>query len=142
MKQELILILLIFSALLSLSLSLSSFTYILAQEQVEGQQYPSADAGADQSVKEGGIVVLNGTGSSDPNGKIVSYAGGIEDSDDDAPTILLNGQNTSIATFTAPMIAGNVSSNSYLFELTVMDGDGLFGSDTNKVVVSRSEEQE
>ena len=55
---------------------------------------------------------------------------------------LLNGQNTSIETFTAPTIAGNVSSNSYLFELTVMDNDGLFGSDTNKVVVSHSEEQE
>ena len=106
---------------------------------MKGQQYPSADAGADQSVKEGDIVVLNGTGSSDPNGKIVSYAWGIEDSDDDAPTILLNGQNTSIATFTAPMIAGNVSSN---YQLTVMDNDGLFGSDTNKVVVSHSEEQE
>ena len=53
---------LIFSALLSLSLSLSFFTYILAQEQVEGQQYPLAEAGADQSVKEGDIVVLNGTG--------------------------------------------------------------------------------
>lgn len=145
-KQELISILLIFSALLCLSLSLSLFlslfTYILAQEQLKGQQYPSADVGADQSVKEGDIVVLNGTGSSDPNGKIVSYAWGIEDSDDDAPTILLNGQNTSIATFTAPMIAGNVSSNSYLFELTVMDNDGLFGSDTKEVVVSRSEEQE
>lgn len=74
------------------------------------------------------IVVLNGTGSSDPNGKIVSYAWGIEDSDDDAPTILLNGLSTPIATFTAPMIAGNVSSNSYLLELTVMDNDGLFGS--------------
>jgi hypothetical protein len=36
---------------------------------MKGQQYPSADAGADQSVKEGDIVVLNGTGSSDPNGK-------------------------------------------------------------------------
>ena len=146
MKQELISILLIFSALLCLSLSLSLFsslfTYILAQEQVKGQQYPSADAGADQSVKEGDIVVLNGTGSSDPNGKIVSYAWGIEDSDDDAPTILLNGQNTSIATFTAPMIAGNVSSNSYLFELTVMDNDGLFGSDTKEVVVSRGDKQE
>ena len=40
-------------------------------------------------------------GSSDLNGKIESYAWGIEDSDDDAPTILLNEQNTSIATFTA-----------------------------------------
>jgi len=26
---------------------------------MKGQQYPSADAGADQSVKEGDIVVLN-----------------------------------------------------------------------------------
>jgi hypothetical protein len=56
----------IFSALLYLSLSLSLFlslslslfTYILAQKQVKGQQYPSADAGADQSVKEGDSVVL------------------------------------------------------------------------------------
>jgi hypothetical protein len=62
--------------------------------------------------------------------------------DDDAPTILLNGQNTSIAKFTAPMIAGKVSSNSYLFELTVMDSDGLFGSDTNKVVVIHGTEHE
>jgi hypothetical protein len=136
MKQELIPILLIFSALLYLSLylslSLSLFTYILAQEQMKGQQYPSADAGADQSVKEGDIVVLNGTGSSDPNGKIVSYAWGIEDSDDDAPTILLNGQNTSIATFTAPMIAGNVSSNSYLFELTVSSSTAVELSNKNE----------
>ena len=62
MKQELIPILLIFSALLSLSLSLSLFTYTLAQEQMKEQQYPLAEAGADQSVKEGDIVVLNGTG--------------------------------------------------------------------------------
>ena len=63
---------------------------------MKGQQYPSADAGPDQSVKEGDIVFLNGTGSSDPNGKIVSYAWGIEDSDDDAPTILLNGHHYNI----------------------------------------------
>jgi hypothetical protein len=59
----------------------------------------------------------------------------IKDSDDDVPTILLN---TSIAIFTAPpVIAGNASFNSY-----VMDNDDLFGSDTDKVVVSRSEERE
>jgi hypothetical protein len=136
MKQALIMSLLIFGVLLWLSLS----TDIIAQEQTEGQGYPSADSGADQSVKEGDVVVLNGTGSSDPNGKIVSYAWGIEDSDDDAPAISLNGQDTSIATFTAPMVVGNVSSNSYLFELTITDNDGLFGSDTNKVVVDRSAE--
>jgi hypothetical protein len=119
------------SLMLSLLLSLSLFTDIAAQKQ----QYPTADAGPDQSVNEGEIVVLNATGSFDPNGKIVSYAWGIEDSDDEAPAISLNGQNTSIATFAAPMIVGNVSSNSYLFELTVTDSSGFIGSDTAKVVV-------
>ena len=119
------------SLVLSLLLSLSLFTDIAAQEQ----QYPTADAGPDQSVNVGEIVVLNATGSFDPSGKIVSYAWGIEDSDDEAPVISLNGQNTSIATFTAPMIVGNVSSNSYLFEVTVTDSSGLIGSDSTKVVV-------
>lgn len=117
--------------MLSLLLSLSLFTDIAAQEQ----QYPKPDAGPDQSVNVGEIVVLNATGSFDPNGKIGSYAWGIEDSDDEAPAVSLNGQNTSIASFTAPMIVGNVSSNSYLFELTVIDSRGLIGSDTTKVVV-------
>jgi len=117
--------------MLSLVLSLSLFTDIAGQEE----QYPTADAGPDQSVNIGEIVVLNATGSFDPNGKIVSYAWGIEDSDDEAPAVSLNGQNTSIATFTVPMIVGNVSSNSYLFELTVTDNSGFIGSDTTKVIV-------
>lgn len=119
------------SLVLSLLLSLSLFTDIAAQEQ----QYPTAEAGPDQSVNVGEIVVLNATGSFDPSGKIVSYAWGIEDSDDEAPVVSLNGQNTSIATFTAPMIVGNVSANSYLFELTVTDNSGFINSDTTKVVV-------
>ena len=119
------------SLMLSLVLSLSLFTDIAGQEE----QYPTADAGPDQSVNVGEIVVLNATGSFDPNGKIVSYAWGIEDSDDEAPAVSLNGQNTSIATFTVPMIVGNVSSNSYLFELTVTDNSGFIGSDTTKVIV-------
>ena len=119
------------SLMLSLLLSLPLFTDIPAQEE----QYPTADEGPDQSVNVGEIVVLNATGSFDPNGKIVSYAWGIEDSDDEAPAVSLNGQNTSIATFTAPMIVGNVSANSYLFELTVTDNRGFIYSDTTKVVV-------
>jgi hypothetical protein len=119
------------SLILSLILSFSLFTDIAAQEE----QFPTADAGPDQSVNVGEIVVLNAIGSFDPNGKIVSYAWGIEDSDDEAQAVSLNGQNTSIATFTAPMIVGNVSSNSYLFELTVTDNGGFLDSDTTKVVV-------
>jgi hypothetical protein len=49
--------------------------------------------------------------------------------------IVLDGQNTSIATFTAPKVVGKVDSNSYLFELTVTDNEGLINSNTSKVVV-------
>jgi hypothetical protein len=69
----------------------------------------------------------------DPDGQIVSYAWGIEDSDDEAPPISLKGQDTSVATFTAPVVVGNVSANSYLFELTVTDDDGLIGTATSKL---------
>ena len=51
--------------------------------------------------------------------------------------VSLNGQNTYLATFTAPKVAGNVSANSYLFELTVTDNDGLIASNTSKVVLGR-----
>jgi hypothetical protein len=108
-----------------------------AGQQVENQP-PVADTSPDQGVNEGDLVVLNGSGSFDPDGQIVSYAWGIEDSDDDAPPISLTGQDTSIATFTAPMVVGNVSANSYLFELTVTDNDGLIGTATSKVVVEKS----
>jgi hypothetical protein len=36
------------------------------------------------------------------------------------------------------MVAGNVNANSYLFELTVSDDNGLKGTDTSKVVVEKS----
>jgi hypothetical protein len=128
------------TTLLSL-LYVPSFSGELAQGQVGQQQTgnvpPMANTSPDQRVSEGDIVTLNGSGSFDPDGKIVSYTWGIEDSDDEAPPVSLNGQNTSIATFTAPMVAGNVNANSYLFELTVTDNNGLKGTNTSKVVVEK-----
>jgi PKD domain len=130
--------------LLTTSLSLlyvPSFSGDLAQGQVGQQQAgnvpPIANTSLDQRVNEGDLVTLNGSGSFDPDGKIVSYTWGIEDSDDEAPPVSLNGQNTSMATFTAPMVAGNVNANSYLFELTVTDNNGLKGTNTSKVVVEK-----
>jgi hypothetical protein len=123
--------------LLTLSLSVPSFLQnVLAQEQ-QVKRPPIVNAGPDQMVNEGDRVILNGTGSFDPDGEIVSYAWGVEDSDDEAPPVSLNGQNTYIATFTAPKVAGDVSANSYLFELTVTDNDGLIGSNASKVVVGK-----
>jgi hypothetical protein len=100
--------------LLTLLLSLSTPSFLqnaLAQVQEHQQQPPVVNPGPDQLVNEGDLVILNGTVSFDPEGKIVSYALGIEDSDDEAPPVSLNGQNTSIATFTAPMVVGNVNAN-------------------------------
>jgi hypothetical protein len=123
--------------LFTLPLSVPPFLQnVLAQEQ-QVNQPPIVNTGPDQMVNEGDRVILNGTGSFDPDGEIVSYAWGVEDSDDEAPPVSLNGQNTNIATFTAPKIAGDVSANSYLFELTVTDNDGLIGSNASKVVVRK-----
>jgi hypothetical protein len=110
----------------------------LAPGQTEQQQSPPVvNASPDQTVKEEDLVTLSGTGSFDPDGEIVSYGWGIEDSDDSSPPIVLEGQNTPVATFTAPKVVDSVDSNSYLFELTVTDNDGLIGSNTFKVVVTK-----
>ena len=110
----------------------------LVQGQTEQQQSPPiANPGPDQVVNEGDRVTLTGTSSSDSDGKIVSYTWGIEDSDDESPPLLIEGQNSPIATFTAPMVVGDVDSNSYLFELIVTDNEGLTGSNTSEVVVTK-----
>jgi hypothetical protein len=109
----------------------------LAHGQTEQQFPPVVNASPEQIVNEGDLVTLSGTDSFDPDGKIVSYAWGIEDSDDNSPPIVLEGQNTPVATFTAPNVVDGVDSNSYLFELTVTDNDGLKGSNAFKVVVVR-----
>ena len=123
-------------------LTLTLFVNTLVQGQTDQQQQqqkspPIANAGPDQVVNEGDRVTLTGTSSSDSDGKIVSYTLGIEDSDDESPPLLIEGQNTPIATFYAPSVVGDVDSNSYLFELTVTDNEGLTGSNTSEVVVTK-----
>jgi hypothetical protein len=132
--------------LLAISLSLlpvPSFFQVLPAEgqRLQGNQPPKANSGPDQRVNEGDLVTLNGSGSFDRDGEIVSYTWGIEDSDDEAPAISLDGRNSSIATFTAPTVVGSVDANSYLFELTVTDSHGLKGTDTSKVVVQKGAAQ-
>jgi chitinase len=120
----------------------SFFQVVPAQgQQLQGNQPPMAKSGPDQRVSEGDLVTLNGSGSFDQDGEIVSYTWGIEDSDDEAPAISLSGKDSSTATFTAPMVVGSVDANSYLFELTVTDSDGLKGTDTSKVVVLKGATQ-
>jgi hypothetical protein len=54
------------------------------------------------------------------------------------PPVSLSGKNASVAAFTAPTVVGNVNANSYLFELTVTDNDGLMDTATSKIVVEKS----
>lgn len=88
--------------LLTLALFVNTLVQGQTDQQQQQQSYPIANAGPDQVVNEGDRVTLTGTSSSDSDGKIVSYTWGIEDSDDESPPLLIEGQNSPIATFTAP----------------------------------------
>jgi len=89
-----------------------------------GNHAPTANAGADQSVKPGELVTLDGSGSTDPDGDPLTYfwqqIGGAAVSF--TPTL-------SRTTFTAPVQSGLLT-----FTLTVTDTGGL--SDSDLVVIT------
>jgi PKD repeat protein len=89
---------------------------------------PIADAGPDQTVPKKTMVTLNGTGSSDPDGDILTYAW----SQTGGPIVLLSGADTVNPTFTPP------ESGIYTFQLTVDDGDGGVSSDTVDVTATNT----
>ena len=101
---------------------------------------PTALAGADQVVKEGDKVTLDGTGSFDPDGTIVSYKWMLEEWDDEDPPATLSDANTTTATFTAPVL--NSTSGAYGLDLTVTDNDGLTHTDSKVVTVKKAASEE
>ena len=90
---------------------------------------PVADAGPDQTVKDGDSVTLDGTGSSDSNGTIVAYSW-VQTA---GPTVALTGASTVMPNFTAPAVATNTV---LTFQLTVTDNDGLTSADLVNVTVA------
>ena len=86
---------------------------------------PTANAGDDISVSPGGEVTLNGSGSYDGNGNIISY----EWVQISGNSVALADEESSVTTFTAPDETGSL-----VFRLTVYDND--INEDTDEVMVN------
>lgn len=89
---------------------------------------PTADAGEDQTVEAGSMVVLDGSGSADPDGDALEYAW----SQIEGPeTVVLEGADSALAGFTAG------ATGTYRFQLVVRDGKVESAPDTVSVTVVR-----
>ena len=97
-----------------------------AQDPVEG---PIADAGDDQMVDAGSIVMLDGSGSYHTNGEITEYYW----EQVNGPSVLLSDEESVMPTFTAPNETTTLS-----FDLSVSDAAGDQSSDTVTISVIAS----
>ncbi len=93
-------------------------------------QAPVAQAGSDQTVNEGATVYLDGSGSLDPDGAIVSYRW----TQTSGTSMTLSDPTSPTPTFTAPSI--DTGGEALGFELTVSDDGDL--SDTDAVIINIS----
>jgi beta-lactamase superfamily II metal-dependent hydrolase len=94
----------------------------------EGPRPPTADAGADATVNEGDVVVLDGSASSDPNGDPLSFSW----AQTAGPAVSLAGADTASPSFTAPPVD---AATALTFALTVTDPGGLSSTDAVTVTV-------
>jgi hypothetical protein len=92
---------------------------------------PTANAGADQSVDEGAVVMMSGSGSDPDAGQTLTFmwtqTGG--------PAVTLTGANTATPTFTAPQVA-QATCVLLTFQLKVTDSCGAMTTDTVTVSVN------
>ena len=101
----------------------------LSSEPLLDKLSPVTNAGADQLVKPGTLVVLDGSLSYDPKGTSLAYSW----RQIDGPRVDLNSPQTAAPSFTAGL-GGDV----YIFSLTVRDINGLVGSDTMVVATRKT----
>ncbi len=94
---------------------------------------PTAEAGADQTVAEGATVTLDGSGSSDSDGTISSYAWEKTDGTYDGTSTISIGSMAS-PSFLMPDDAD--AGETLIITLTVTDDDGATGTDTVTITVA------
>lgn len=90
---------------------------------------PTADAGGAQTVSQGDTVVLDATGSTDPDDGIVAYLW----QQVEGPVVTLSSNRSATASFTAPDTG--IDGASLVFQLTVTDAGGLQDTDSNLITV-------
>ena len=91
---------------------------------------PIARAGADQTVAGDGIVVMNGSASSDPDGTIDTYLWARLS----GPSITISGSRTANAAFIAP--TATPDDQILVIRLTVTDDDGATDTDEIRITVA------
>ncbi len=94
-------------------------------------QAPIADAGLPQTVIAGSTVVLDGSGSRDPDGAIVSWRW----QQTTGPTVSLDSPDTAQTTFMAPAVS---QSTGLRFSLTVQDDRGATASSSVEITVRQA----
>jgi hypothetical protein len=93
-------------------------------------QVPTANAGIDQTVTEGNVVILNAGGSTDSDDGIAQYSW----VQVQGPQVDLFDPQSALLRFLAPEVGSEGAS--LIFELTVTDVGGLKDTDTCKVTVT------
>jgi len=101
-------------------------TEIIRPEQTNNV-VPSAHAGFDQNIQAGSTVLLDGSGSSDPENQISSY----QWLQTEGPSVILEGSGSAEAQFTAPEQDVTLQ-----FQLTVTDQGDLTSSDVCIVYIT------
>ena len=97
---------------------------------VAANERPVADAGPDQTVAEGVLVTLDGSGSADPEGTELSYSW-VQSSGE---TVTLSDSSIAQPTFTSPV--GLSRDAELLFSLAVTDGFGHTSAVSDTVLIT------